>query len=324
MPALIITTAVLAAFLIAVSITLLICFSKVFYSSRKPEKDEYPTPPGAEYDPYREKMIEWIKEIRKLPHEDVQIKSYDGLTLKGKYYKKYESAPIEILFHGYRGTSERDLCGGVERCFNLGRNALIVDHRAAGRSEGRVITFGAKESLDCIRWVDFVINNIDKNAKIILTGISMGAATVMIAASMPLPKNVVGILADCGYTSTEEIIKKVLSDMKLPPKLLYPFVRLSAIIFGGFDPNKLSPISSMKKCKLPILFFHGDADDFVPLYMSEKNYDACASTYKKLVIVPGAAHGLAFPKDMESYYKEAESFFLPITGESVLEGESDT
>ena len=321
MPFLITTLSLLGLLFIAAAVTLCVCFFKIFYSPRKKETDEYPTPPGKEYDPYREKMVEWIKEIRKLPHTDVEIKSHDGLTLRGKYYEKEVGAPIEILFHGYKGTSERDLCGGVERCFNLGHNALIVDHRASGRSEGHVITFGAKESLDCLKWVEFVINNINGNAKIILTGISMGAATVMIASSMKLPENVVGILADCGYTSTEAIIKKVLRDMKLPPNILYPFARLSARIFGGFDPNALSPISSMKKCSLPIIFFHGDEDGFVPLCMSEENYTACVSKTKRLVIVKGADHGLAFPKDQEYYCKEAISFFRPITNPESIASE---
>ena len=120
--------------------------------------------------------------------------------------------------------------------------------------------------------MNFAVQNIDKDAKIIITGISMGAATVMMAASKPLPANVVGVLADCGYTSTKDIIKKVIRDMKLPADLLYPFARLGAMLFGGFDPDADSPIASMKRCRLPVIFFHGDADDYVPCSMSEENY----------------------------------------------------
>ena len=246
-----------------------------------------------------------------MEHTDVSVLSFDGLKLCGKYYEQKKGAPIEILFHGYKGTGERDMCGGVYRCFELGRNALIVDQRASGSSEGRVITFGAKESRDCLTWIDFVINNIDKDAKIIITGISMGAATVMMAASMGLPPNVIGVLADCGYTSTKAIIKKVTKDMKLPQNLLYPFVKLGAKLFGGFDPDANSPIISMSKCPLPIIFFHGDADDYVPCYMSEENYNACASEHKRLVITPDAGHGLCFPVDMKAYFAELNDFFTP-------------
>lgn len=286
-------------------------FLKIFYSVRRRPKhaEEFPIPPGEIYEPHREQMVQWMKEIRSMDRRDVQITSFDGLTLHGKYYEYKKGAPTEILFHGYRGSAERDLCGGVHRCFEIGHNALIVDQRTAGKSDGHVITFGAKECYDCLAWVDFVLESIDKDAKIILTGISMGAATVMMAASMDLPKNVIGVLADCGYTSTKAIIQKVIRDMKLPAKLLYPLVRLGARLFGGFDPDAFSPIESMKKCKLPVIFFHGDTDDFVPCYMSEENYAACSAEQKRLVIIRGAGHGLCFPVDQETYFKELRDFF---------------
>ena len=98
--------------------------------------------------------------------------------------------------------------------------------------------------------------------------------------------------------------------MKLPDNLLYPFVRLGAILFGRFDPDSNSPISSMPNCRVPVIFFHGDADAFVPMSMSEENYTACVSP-KHLVITPAAGHGLCFPLDVDTYVKEIENFFEP-------------
>lgn len=281
---------------------------KIFYSRRRPE-EEFPIPPGEAYEAHRENMIKWMKGARSIPHTDVEIRSYDGLTLRGKYYECKKDAPLEILFHGYKGTSYRDLSGGIARCFSLGHNALVVDHRAAGRSEGRVITFGVKESRDCLSWVDFAVKNIARDGDVIITGISMGAATVMMASAEKLPPNVVGVLADCGYTSAEEIIKKVIKDMGLPANVLYPFARLGGMIFGGFDINKASPVEALKKTSLPVIFFHGDADGFVPYYMSEKNYNVCASGKKRLVAVHGADHGLAYPCDTKKYEAEMKDFF---------------
>lgn len=301
------------ALLLSVAL-MLYCFFRIFYSpSRKAlREDDFPIPPGEEYDLYREAMIKWIREARSLPHRDMQIVSHDGLTLRGKFYEYAPGAPIEILFHGYRGTAERDMSGGIARCFALGRSALLVDHRGSGRSDGHVITFGERERLDACLWVDTVLREIDPEAKIILTGISMGAATVMLASSMSLPPNVVGVLADCGYTSTKAIIMKVIRDMGLPPRVLYPFVRLSARIFGGFDPDAGAPVKSVANTSLPIIFFHGDADTFVPCDMSRENYEACASKKKQLVIIKGAAHGTAFPTDKEGYLREAGAFFRDI------------
>lgn len=296
------------AILITLGISLF-CFFRIFYSPRRKKREEFPTPKGEIYDPFRPQMIQWIKEIRSIPHTDVSITSHDGLTLRGKYYEHEKGAPVEIMFHGYKGCAEADLCGGVYRCFALGHNALIVDHRASGESDGHVITFGAKESRDAWLWVDFVLQSINKDARIILTGISMGAATAMLAAGRPLPPNVVGVLADCGYTSTRAIIKKVMREMGLPADLFYPFVRLGAILFGHFDPDADSPVEAMRRCKLPVIFFHGDTDAFVPCEMSRENYEACAAEHKQLVLTPGAGHGLCFPIDMPTYLAQVRAFF---------------
>ena len=287
-----------------------VCYFMIFHSFRTKEKEEYPIPKGEIYEVYREDMVRWIKEARARPQKEVSIRSFDGLTLRGVYFECEKGAPIEILFHGYKGTGERDLSGGVARCFALKHNALIVDHRASGKSDGHVITFGVYESRDCLKWVDFVLREIDPKAKIILTGISMGAATVMVAASQKLPDNVIGVLADCGYTSPRAIIKKVMRDLKLPADLLYPIARLGARLFGGFDPDAASPIESMKHSRLPIIFLHGDTDDFVPHAMSVENYEACI-TEKRLVTIKNAGHGLAFPADKELYLTALHEFFDP-------------
>ncbi len=298
----------LISVLAVVLITAFIIFYRIFYSVRKKSTEEYPMPDGEIYEPYYDIMRGWQKEIRALPHRDIEIKSHDGLILRGKYYEYQKGAPIELMFHGYKGRAESDLCGGVMRCFKLGRSVLTVDHRASGDSEGRVITFGVNESRDCEKWVEYIVNNIDKDARIILTGISMGAATVMIAAASELPENVIGVLADCGYTSAKAIIKKVMREMKLPADLLYPFARLGARLYGGFDPDERSPIDAVKRARVPIIFIHGDTDAFVPYEMSVENYNACVSR-KRLVTVKGAGHGLAYPIDPKLYLDEITEFF---------------
>ena len=283
----------------------LVCFLLVFYSPKRAPltPDEYEIPKGDAYKPFIESIINWTDGIRNMPREDVSITSFDGLTLRGKYYEYEKGAPIELMFHGYRGSAERDLCGGVHRCFSLGRNALIVDHRAAGESDGRIITFGIKERIDCIDWINYAAERFGEDAKIIITGISMGAAAVMMALSEDLPKNVIGAIADCGYTSPREIIKKVMRDIHVPPSVFYPIVKLGAKIFGGFNLEETSAVEGVKKCKIPIIFIHGESDTFVPCDMSIKLYNLCTSPRKKLYTLPDTEHGLAYPKGPEGYYR---------------------
>lgn len=293
-----------------VRIVAYICYRMAFYvPDRSPEAcEELQFPEGEIYDVFRDSMEKWAKETRAMPHEDMTVTAFDGLELWGKYYEYAPGAPIELMFHGYRGSAERDLSGGVQRCFKLGRSAVIVDQRCSGRSGGNVITFGINEHRDCLTWVEHLCDKFGPDVRIILTGISMGAATVMMAAGKSLPKNVIGVLADCGYSSPKEIIKKVIRQMGLPAELAYPFVKLGARLYGHFDLEETSPEEALRQCKVPVIFFHGENDDYVPCEMSRINYDACTSR-KKLVTIPGAGHGLSYPIASEQYLQELEDFF---------------
>lgn len=301
----------IGAFLcIAVLVTAYVCYRIAFYSPPRDFKniDEVSLPQGAIYEPFWGSMEKWAKEVRQMPCQELSVTSFDGLTLRGRFYEYAPGAPIELMFHGYRGSSERDMPGGVQRCFKLGRSALLVDQRGGGRSDGHTITFGVKEHRDCLTWVDYMIDYFGRDVKIILTGISMGASTVLMAAGKPLPPNVMGVLADCGYSSAREIIQRVIRYMKLPVKLAYPFVRLGARLYGGFSLESYSPMEAMKTCTVPVFFIHGETDDFVPCDMSRALYQACSSP-KKLVTVPGAGHGLSCLVDPERYYTELKAFY---------------
>ena len=300
---------VLAAIAFIVIVFAYVGFRLTFYAAaRKPlPEGEYDVPEGEIYEEFREQMIEWQKSLAETKCKTFEICSRDGLTLRGRYYEYAPGAPLEIMFHGYRGNPMRDLGGGVERCFNLQRNTLIVSQRAHGESDGHVIGFGYYEKYDCLDWVNFAVHHFGDNQKIILTGISMGAATVLMASGEKLPDNVVCVLADCGYSSTRGIIRKVLKDIHLPAPIVYPFVRLGAIMFAGFDPNKCNPIDAVKNAKVPIIFIHGDNDDFIPCQMSQDMYEACP-TEKAMYVCKGAGHGLAFPKDQQGYYAAVRDF----------------
>ena len=167
----------IAAFLAAaVLVIAYVCYRMAFYEpARVPVTDDrIEFPEGEIYEPFWGAMEKWTREVRKMPCEQFSISSFDGLTLKGKFYEYAPGAPIELMFHGYRGSAERDLSGGVQRCFKLGRSTLIVDQRCSGESGGHTITFGVNEHRDCLDWIDFMLEHFGPDVKIILTGISMG------------------------------------------------------------------------------------------------------------------------------------------------------
>ena len=303
---------ILAALVVLTLLAAFICFYLTFFVPRHSPVaiDDYTIPEGEIYEPYRDVMVNWMKEVRAMPHEDFYITSFDGLTLHGRYFEYAPGAPIELMVHGYRGNGDRDLCGGVQRCFSVGRSSLVIDQRCSGESGGKVITFGIREYRDCLAWVDFMVKRFGADAKIILTGISMGASTVLMAAGDPLPPQVKGVLADCGFSGAREIICKVIRQLKLPVWPVYPLIRLGARLYGGFDPESHSAVEAVKKAAVPVIFFHGRDDAFVPCEMSRANFDACVNR-KELVVIPGAGHGLSYLADPEGYLSALRAFFGP-------------
>lgn len=279
-----------------------------FYSPKRDPKETYKLPKGKQYEKELENIKMWIEEIQELPHEEIYISSHDGKKLYGRYYHTADHAPVQVMLHGYKSSAYLDFCGGIKFARKSGQNLLVVDQRSHGKSDGSTITFGIEERNDCIDWVNYVIERFGADTKIILSGLSMGAATVLMTANQNPPSNVVGIIADCPYSSPKEIIKKVCQeDMHLPANLMYPFIKLGARIFGKFDLDASDAVSAVKESTVPILIFHGDDDHFVPCQMSQKLKEA-APEKVTLEIVPGAGHGLCYLVGPRQYEKATIQF----------------
>jgi len=297
-----------------------LAFRRVFASRRKKHATLYHGIDGEDTE-LKKKRREFLERMIKIPYEEVSITSHDGLRLYGGYYHKKNGAPLAIQFHGYRSMRVRDFSGGAYEALELGENVLLVDQRAHGKSDGKVISFGIKERFDCKAWVEYAIERFGKDVKIILYGISMGAATVLMASELDLPENVVGIVADCPYSSPTAIIKKVCRDMKLPATLVYPFVKAGAMLFGGFNPDEASPVKAVKNANVPILLIHGEGDRFVPPYMSDEIAEAGKTvTYLK---VPEATHALSMLYDRNTYISALKDFLQKILKNSEVNKESE-
>ena len=261
------------------------------------------------------KIRSMIEEARSIPFERVYITSHDGLKLSGRYYHQQDGAPLDICFHGYRGTPARDFSGGIQIMLREGHNVLMIEERAHLQSEGHTITFGIKERYDALDWIQYALQRFGEDTRIILVGISMGAATVLMASELELPGQVKGIVADCPYTSPEAIIKKVCKDMKVPGGLGGFLALTSARLFGGVNLREASAIEAVPHLKVPVLLIHGDHDHFVPCDMSRELYAANPEKIR-LEIFPGAGHGLSFLLDPERYEQLVREF-----SQKVLEGE---
>lgn len=305
---------IVALFFIATYIVYRICFMEYRLEKEEATVEEY-MPKGKDYENHQEVIRTGIDRVMKAPFEQVFTHSEDGLKLFGRYYHRRENAPIILMMHGYHGNIFRDGNGIFYYSGLHGFNILMADQRAQNQSEGKTITFGVKERYDCKCWANYLIERFGENTEILLSGLSMGAATVMMAADVGLPKNVKGIMADCGYSSPKEILISVMNSMKLPAGFLYPLARWSAKIFGHFNLEESSAVESMKHCNVPVLLIHGEADDFVPCSMSVACKEACSSEVE-LVTVANAGHGMSYCFDAKAYENAVERFFQRTLGKN--------
>ncbi|MGN1179721.1 MAG: alpha/beta hydrolase [Suilimivivens sp.] len=279
----------------------------VFCYPLKKRPDVHQIPESDLYKEYRDVMAASVNDMEKTPHENIGICSFDGCRLYGKLYKMKKDAPLILFFHGYHGMSAWDGYGLFNICKENGINILMVDERAHGKSEGNAITFGIKERYDCKLWTEYAVQLLGEETDIFLAGVSMGAASVMMATELGLPGNVKGIVADCGYSEPSEIIKETVRKLKFPVSPVYFLIKAGAHIFGRFNIEDASPLEAVKKLEIPILFIHGTQDSVVPVSMNEELYESCAGR-KERVLIAGADHANSALADYETYRKAVIGF----------------
>lgn len=248
-----------------------------------------------------------IDDIAAYPCEEIRVSSYDKLSLHARFYKGEEGKPIVIMMHGYKGSSYTELSGAALMMLSHGLGVLVADERSHGQSEGNTISFGIKERRDCVSWVNYLKGRFGKECRVVLYGISMGAASVLMASELLSRETVKAIVADCPYSSPEGIIKRVMKNRGLPPRTVYPVVALSALVWGRFRLGASRPDRAVANTEIPILLIHGENDNFVPRSMSESIKDAALAECI-LATVKGAGHGQCFAVWGEEYVKTVLSF----------------
>lgn len=275
---------------------------------------------GAQYEAVADSIHRISGIMQRIPFEEVTIESDDGIKLYGRYYHMRDGAPVEILFHGYRSHPYRDCSGGHALSRKMEYNVLVVDQRAHGKSGGTTICFGILERYDCLRWVNYASERFGSHTPIVLSGLSMGAATVLMASGLDLPENVACIIADSPYSAPIAIIEKVCRDRHYPVALCRPFVYLGAFLYGKFHLGACCAKDAVRNAKVPILLIHGEADDFVPCSMSLEIAACCASRVE-VATFPAAGHGLSYMTDPLRYEKVICSFLrsVPSLADSIPE-----
>lgn len=249
-------------------------------------------------------------------YETYEIAAYDGETLVG-HFKRVENPKRTIIaFHGWRSSWSMDFGLIADFWLNNNCNVLFVEQRGQNGSSGSYMGFGLLERYDCLSWANW-LSERNEGLPVYLAGVSMGASTVLMASELNLPDCVHGIMADCGYTSPYAIWKYIMEK-----NLHLPYTGLRARIVDDMCRRKLNNRNSrhsccdaLQNCTVPVIFAHGADDHFVPVEMTYQNYLACKSP-KRLLIVPGADHGMSYLIEREKYEKECLSFWNDYDGDS--------
>jgi len=262
---------------------------------------------GTSYEKF-EKLIhnsdQWLKEHCA---QDLYIQSDDGLKLHGFWIPAENAKGTVLLAHGYRSTVLVDFGKAMMLYHDLGYNVLLPQQRSHGESQGKLITFGVKESRDMLKWLEYH-NSALGSYRVILSGLSMGASTMMFLADQDLPENVKGMIVDCGFSSPAEIISSVFKNaMHFSAAPVIWITDICARIFGGFSLYEKDSRKILRNNKLPIIMIHGKADEFVPCYMTQQGYDCCAGE-KQLLLVDEAGHGLSFLYAPQEYIQMVKQF----------------
>lgn len=250
---------------------------------------------------YAEQM-HWL---RAWGFEEVYIQSRDGKRLAGYFFRaKTPTARTALAIHGYRsdGGFREYLYFAPMYLESLGMNLLLVDDYAHAQSEGKRIGFGWNDRWDCLAWCRWVVDRVGAESEILLQGVSMGAATVLMAAGEEsLPAQVRWVVADCPYTSVEDEVKYLMSSRyHVPAFPLYHLASLWCRLLAGYSFGQASTLAQTQKITRPTLFIHGSEDLFVPTEMGVVLHDACRAP-KELLVVEGAAHTESFMAAPQAY-----------------------
>ena len=235
-------------------------------------EEEIKKTPMAKYYKYIVESDQWLKEHRV---KDIYIISHDGLRLHGLWVKAHNAKGTVILAHGYRSTYLLDLSAALPFYHGLGLNILIPEQRSHGKSEGRFITFGVKESADMQQWIQYHNANYGE-VPVLLAGVSMGASSMLYLADKDLPMNVRGIIADCGFSSPKDIISEVFHrviHLSAVPTIWV--TELLARMFADFSLYEKDSRKILANSRVPVLLVHGTEDGFVPCEMSRAGFASC-------------------------------------------------
>lgn len=251
--------------------------------------------------------------------ERVETVSDDGTRLVGHVIACRPGSSRWLVFaHGYNDNWRAGLTYARRWC-EEGYNLLLVDLRAHGESDGAWVGAGWLDRRDLVAWARWVVERAGGGASIVLSGISMGAAScVMACAEDDLPEQVRACVADSAYTDFWNTAVQVVSKGSLgtSPMPAHPLLDLARLFLkmskGGYDVTKSRPVDAIARSRVPVMLVQGEEDKVVPKHMAsslaEAAGGAAAGEGHELLMVPSAGHCCAVFADPERYWGTVLTF----------------
>ena len=208
-----------------------------------------------------------------------------------------------ILTHGYSDNRMGSL-KYVAMYHRLGFNCLIYDLRGHGDNEEHIVTYGVLEAADLRCLIKDTRERYPDLTVLGLHGESLGAATSI--TCMKYKPEVDFVVADCGFADIENVLRNV-----SPFGPLSTFsVRLTGLgikMRYHYALNEMRPIDALDENEIPILFIHGEDDDFIPPENARRMYGQTKGV-RELHMIPGAAHAESILKEPERYEEYVKEF----------------
>ncbi|WP_342539437.1 alpha/beta hydrolase [Sporosarcina sp. FSL K6-1540] len=253
---------------------------------------------------------DWIGWVADQNFERLTLTSRDGLKLSGYYLPASKPTDkLVILTHGYLGNAKQMGLFGQHYHNDLDYNIFMPDARGHGKSEGNYYGFGWPDRLDLIDWTQLLVEKLGTDIKVVYHGLSMGAATVLMASGEEeLPSQVKAIIADSPYASVYQLFQYQMNRMfHLPAFPLLDSTSVLTKIRAGYSFREASALKEVEKTSVPILYIHGESDTFVPTELTKDLYRHTSSD-AELYLVPNANHGESIALDEDKYNMKINQF----------------
>ncbi|MCC9314820.1 alpha/beta hydrolase [Lactiplantibacillus plantarum] len=278
---------------------------------------------------YYPTTVTWWDNVTK---ETWTLPEYNDPTqsVRAYYIQNGDSTKTVIIGQGW--TEHVDWIGYVSKIwYDMGYNVLMPSQRGQFLSDGDNLTFGYQDKYDWLNWVKMVDERNGADSQVVFYGQSLGADTVLEAASVPgLSKSVKAVVSDAGYATLPELgsslynkaitaVSNALKSVGLPAITSLPFLSYDKIVAAmnarlikeqGFSVDDLSATDAASKITIPLLLIHTQDDAFIPYTQSLELAAANHSANQEVWILPGTVGGHAAANNAILQYRQHLLAFL--------------